>query len=1192
MSDTDRRQFMKLTGAGAAGAAVGAGSMTQSAAAAVDDRFIAVSNGIRLALNESDPTTGGIQIDDTITNEKLIIEGERDSTANTWSLDSQVNSPLTSPDLVNLVLDFLEQSGFDIQTELERIVSSSDLQTLDQEIATLLNGIDLRNTLASIDTVKLLTPIIEILSALDLPDDGTRPGSFQGAGREILNELGFIIGLQKGLEDASERANQQADDANPFGSAPGQLWLSPNDNLSTAGFLENQTVHAGADTLGKCDEGNDSLTNLGNADNLLTNPAVSDFQLLFENLPQGTNISIQGENIIILDPNDWQDFDLTTNPRLDRIVDLLLAVINSDGLSGFTGGGSGSNNNPSLSLPNNGNVAEGQIIDVGYEWTNNTGGSKTVDVTLTCDGAGTTEAPDTGITVGDGETISGSLGYLTDPNDTGGSVNVNIGVFDSGGTNLNNTTQSVNVAPDAYKCTTNGPVSFSSLPDQSYETGSTEDLQKNPPSVFDQIETFLENDLGLPAGFFDAQALENALSGVLDGVSLPDFGNLSTDNSSFNQGYVGNFTQVLTDLANAFDPNNGSGVISELPGALGSAIDVSALSSDSNVQALKDTLRNDLTVEAAVDGTLEGDLDPANGTLTANINTTSNQKGLTTNTSTANGMPQFLTDVFNDISSSSPLTYDGDDTAVQVIANGLTALDPDVAGDPNNVEGSNRDLSPPLPSNDPDYTVWTLLNNYLSVIGSGGSILTTVVDVADALIGGVFQNKNNNTNTTFDLWKTLRDAVKGAFDSSQTVLGIPIQSTLIDLINAIEEAVNNLSGTKNLGNIFQNDPSTSTPSGLENWSDNINLNLSTNDTNGQFTWDSSKGKADTVTASNTTLNLNLGKLFDIILGNDPDSVGLNDVAFTSDLSNLNLANNANNPFTLTSVYNSLASGWQNDATTSIDNLIAGLFGNLTGNWNNPSGLACSYEWRDDTDGSNSPVAWLEETTDAIDEGWWSGTPERNKNCGNGGDPSYNVLFISQDYGDFPSFLDSTLQSATDYLDNTVGGASNLLANTNNDGLLDATNTLPGYAPSGASKTVNQRVKDKLSTLLGNLVDDTGSSTGFLRDYEGAHMLEFDFTYVRRPPTLAGGDGLPDVVEIINNGSVDDVLLVNVRGDTDVNGNKIIDISDTTTLVSNLESTDVQNAPAVFNFSQFSPDDEVTILDCAAHWREYIFDPNA
>jgi hypothetical protein len=1189
MSDTDRRQFMKLTGAGAAGAAVGAGSMTQSAAAAVDDRFIAVSNGIRLALNDSDPTTGGIQIDDTITDEKLIIEGERDSSANTWSLDSQVNSPLTSPDLVNLVLDFLEQSGFDLQTELERIVTSSDLQTLDQEIATLLNGIDLRNTLASIDTVKLLTPIVEILSALDLPDDSTRPGSFQGAGRQILNEAGFIIGLQKGLEDASERANQQADDSNPFGGAPGQLWLSPNDNLSTAGFLENTEVRAGADLLGKCNEGSDSLTNLGNADNLLTNPAVSDFQLLFENLPQGTNINIQGESIVILDPNDWQDFDLTTNPRLDRIVDLLLAVINSDGLSGFTGGGSGSNNNPSLSLPNNGNVAEGQIIDVGYEWTNNTGGSKTVDVTLACSGAGTTEAPDTGITVADGETISGSLGYLTDPSDTGGSVNVNIGVFDSGGTNLNNTTQSVNVAPDAYKCTTNGPVSFSSLPDQSYETGSTEDLQKNPPSVFDQIETFLENDLGLPAGFFDAQALENALSGVLDGVSLPDFGNLSTDNSSFNQGYVGNFTQVLTDLANAFDPGSGSGgVLSELPGALGSAIDFNALENDSNVQNLKDLLRNDITVEAAVDGTLEGDVDPANGTFTANINTSSNQKGLTTNTTTANGLPQFLTDLFNVfLGSNNQLTYDGNDTEVQVIANGITALDSDVAGDPSNVGGSNRDLSPG--SSD---TIWTLLNSYLSVIGSGG-ILSTAVDIADALIGPVFQDNNNNTNTTFDLWETLRDAVKGAVDASQTVLGIPIQSTLIDLINAIEEAVNGLGGTKNLGNIFQNDPGTSTPSGLENWSTNFNLNLSTNDTNGQFPWNSNTGKANGVTASNTTLNLNLGKLFDIILGNDPDSVGLNDVGFTSNISNLNLANNANNPFTLTSVYNDLASGWQNDATTSVDNLVAGLFADLTGNWNNPSGLACSYEWRDDTDGSNSPVAWLEETSDAIDEGWWSGTPERNKNCGNGGDPSYNVQFISEDYGDFPSFLDSTLQSATDYLDNTVGGTSNLLANTNSNGLLDATDTLPGYAPSGASKTVNQRVKDKLSTLLGNLIDDTGSSTGFLRDYEGAHMLEFDFTYVRRPPTLAGGNGMPDVVELVQNGGGDDdVLLVNVRGDVDTNGDKVIDITDTTTLVSNLENADVQNAPAVFNFSQFSPDDEVTILDCAAHWREYIFDPNA
>ncbi len=56
---------------------------------------------------------------------------------------------------------------------------------------------------------------------------------------------------------------------------------------------------------------------------------------------------------------------------------------------------------------------------------------------------------------------------------------------------------------------------------------------------------------------------------------------------------------------------------------------------------------------------------------------------------------------------------------------------------------------------------------------------------------------------------------------------------------------------------------------------------------------------------------------------------------------------------------------------------------------------------------------------------------------------------------------------------------------------------------------------------------------------------------------------------------------------DITGSGDVSIVDTQALFDNLDSEAVQNNPEAFNFSESSDDDEVSILDVASHWYQYI-----
>jgi hypothetical protein len=78
------------------------------------------------------------------------------------------------------------------------------------------------------------------------------------------------------------------------------------------------------------------------------------------------------------------------------------------------------------------------------------------------------------------------------------------------------------------------------------------------------------------------------------------------------------------------------------------------------------------------------------------------------------------------------------------------------------------------------------------------------------------------------------------------------------------------------------------------------------------------------------------------------------------------------------------------------------------------------------------------------------------------------------------------------------------------------------------------------------------------------------------PTLPGGDGQPQDHD-------GDGLFEDVTGTGEVT------VFDTQTLFDNLDNDVLQENAESFNFNSFTPDDEVTILDVASHWKQNIYD---
>jgi len=1056
MSDTARRQFMKLTGAGAAGAALGGSAATAGAdsfgtTATSSAGFVAKTDSVRIALNTDTPGSGGINLSNSLTSEDLVISAKDDGDG-TWSTMN-----FSSPDFVNVLADFIEEviaGNLDLRNDvLKEIVTVSDLQNVEVFLRDAINGLNLRPLLRSFDTDQLFTFLAEVVTALGLPGDGQRGGN--GAGRQLLNQLGYgALGVQNTFENPSQ-INDQVNSLQFDNAKPGTT-----RNLS--GWLEGNQIRVET----KAPTITDPTANISDIDNVLTSPSKSDWIDLFNNIEDSfvldliTNVTFVGEvgQIIKLLPTDGSgnpaaDYITASSPRLDRIVDLPLGVLNSPDAADFLGFGSG----------------------------------------------------------GGGSTCSG----------------------------------------DKLTCTANGP---KRVP-----------CDNSGPTIWTQIENFLTNDLGLPSGVFNSGSLETFINdlgdALLPGDILSTLSNLSQDSSGETAGFVGSLEgTLLTPIADVLDPNtqwdpNGNGpyndVIGDLITQVDNALDLTAIQgtpAGNTISNIGDILRGKPNDDSYTNGfearlnvsNLGGDFDPANNTLTADLS----QVDITTGA--VGSEPNLIADIVNELiayinnnvsgrSGLSQVSVSGSDTGPSVLAKGADRLFSNVTIDSNTT---------PAPG---DFTLYAGVIEEAFKQENGGSIGT----IPGLLIDALKSLENNNSGS--------------GGGGNQGLLG----QIISDLSTQLGIPANEPNNTK-IGE-FVNQFRSKDKTGTEPvWKLNPTLNLTTGTSQaltGSFTVNDSTGKG-TVKVVDNDVTLDLQGLLNVLDGSDSNSVGLNELDLVNELSSVSLS------ISETTVVNDFFSNQVDLAKLrdDIDNILVGLSSEATQDSNGND--VCRYLWGDDTDGTQSAGNEWENGTDRLSDV----------------DGAGNVQFIageskyqdSNGNGDLGEFAKQVATDAADHIENNVGGAANLIASgSNGPGLLNALDNVPSYGPSGATAPL-QRLINFLIDTLNTLIDTNNTGNGVIRDFTGAHALELDFTYKRRPKPLQGGDGLSDELD------EEPLLLVNVKGDTDTNNNPIIDIQDTTTLVSNLESADVQNAPAVFNFSQFSPDDEVTILDCAAHWREYIF----
>jgi hypothetical protein len=77
------------------------------------------------------------------------------------------------------------------------------------------------------------------------------------------------------------------------------------------------------------------------------------------------------------------------------------------------------------------------------------------------------------------------------------------------------------------------------------------------------------------------------------------------------------------------------------------------------------------------------------------------------------------------------------------------------------------------------------------------------------------------------------------------------------------------------------------------------------------------------------------------------------------------------------------------------------------------------------------------------------------------------------------------------------------------------------------------------------------------------------------PALPGGEGEPQ--DLDNDGNHEDIT-----------GSGDVSVFDTQVLFDNLDSDAVQENAESFNFNSYTPDDQVTILDVASHWKQNVY----
>ena len=150
-----------------------------------------------------------------------------------------------------------------------------------------------------------------------------------------------------------------------------------------------------------------------------------------------------------------------------------------------------------------------------------------------------------------------------------------------------------------------------------------------------------------------------------------------------------------------------------------------------------------------------------------------------------------------------------------------------------------------------------------------------------------------------------------------------------------------------------------------------------------------------------------------------------------------------------------------------------------------------------------------------------------------------------------------------YLENNISGVSDFPTFLNDTAASAGTNIETEVLLTDIATATDV---DGVVTLVTNLAPNA------FTDSAGRHAVEAAFTIVGKPGELPGGITPQD-----NDG---DGRFETFRGSE-------VDILDTQELFNALKNGSAQQTPRAFNFSQSSAEDEVSILDVAAHWKTHV-----
>ena len=690
----------------------------------------------------------------------------------------------------------------------------------------------------------------------------------------------------------------------------------------------------------------------------------------------------------------------------------------------------------------------------------------------------------------------------------------------------------------SVSCTADGPVVEES------------DDDDDDGDLLDTIEEFLIEELGLPEDFFDADIIRDFIDELVDAVDLPDdllgeLTDLDEDGSGFDAGYIGSVEELFLDpIADLFDPDESWGsddqydsVLAEIPGVIEDALDFDALDGSDAEDTLDevgailrgeldefdddvDEYDNGLELELGIDG-IGGDFDSDESLLTASID------GVELELKTAGPEPELVGDLINAfLDDAEEITVEDEDETPNVVAKGADALFEDVSFTSDEIDA-----------------------------------FESVIDVLEESLARATADEDEDDPSLGFLPGLLFDALRLLFEDDEENgdngnngdngddEGI-FDIILDELLDELEETqfgefIDQFSDDDGEDPVWELEP------GLELTTDQ------SGELDGEFTLNEAMATAEVTTVENE-FNLDLGTLIDILTGADGETIGIEDIDIVGELESVELTELSLENL----VTEELDQEDWDDLRDTFDDLLSGLSSDgFLEDPDDPDTAVCEYPWGEDND----------------DGDFSAGNEWENGDCQiNSRDGACNVTFVAEEYnGDLAQFIEESVTSLATHIDTEVGGVENLIA-SEEYGLLNALDNVPGYAEDPDGPSPLERVVDIVIDLLNVLVDTDDNGDGLFRDFTGAHAvdLEFDLTFVPTEPVTGGFDGPP--LDISRDG-----LLEDVNGDGDV------DISDTQALFDNMDSAAIQDNPAAFNFSNVSPDDEVTIFDVAAHWRRYV-----